>query len=89
MNVEVVIVVSVPPTEKDLDDLSFAASRLTNKQDSTAVNVKAENDQFLLATTFTMKTAAQYKVVDHISKEFEFSTVGLEGYQEMIISFPW
>lgn len=89
MNVKVVIIASVPPTEKDLDDLRFAASTLTNKQDSIAVNINEENGQFYLATAFKMKTAAQYKVVDRISKEFEFSTVRLEGYEDMIISFPW
>lgn len=35
-----------------------------------------------------MKTIAEYKVVDRISKEFDFWTFDLEGYQEMIISFP-
>jgi hypothetical protein len=35
-----------------------------------------------------MKTTAEYKVVDRISKEFDFWTFDLEGYQEMIISFP-
>ena len=35
-----------------------------------------------------MKTTAEYKVVDRISKEFKFWTFDLEGYREMIISFP-
>jgi hypothetical protein len=87
MNVEVVVVTSVPPTEEDIDSLRFAASELTKKQDSITVNVEQKDGQFFMSTTFDMKTAAQYKVVDSISKEFEFSTVHLEGYQEMIISF--
>jgi hypothetical protein len=43
---------------------------------------------FALTTNFTMKTTAEYKVVDLISKEFKFWTFDLEGYGEMIISFP-
>ncbi|PZV09110.1 MAG: hypothetical protein DCF32_03190 [Leptolyngbya sp.] len=88
MNVQVTVAASVPPTEKDLDDLSFAASQLTSKQDSIAVEMREEDGQFLLIATFKMKTTAQYKVVDLISKEFEFSLVNLKGYQDMCISFP-
>ncbi|MGB5972462.1 MAG: hypothetical protein WBG38_04045 [Nodosilinea sp.] len=40
-------------------------------QDSIAVNVE-EDSKFFLTTIFKMKTAAQYKVVDPILKEFEF-----------------
>ena len=88
MNVKVIIRASVSPTEKGLDDLKFAASALTSSQDSIAVEMQEENDQFLLIASFKMKTTAQYKVVDHISKEFELSLVNLKGYQDMCISFP-
>lgn len=88
MNVKVIIKASVSPTEKDLNNLKFAASALTSNQDSTAVEIQEENGQFLLITSFKMKTTAQYKVIDHISKEFEFSLVNLKGYQDMCISFP-
>jgi hypothetical protein len=88
MNVKVLVVASVLPTEKDLDDLRFAASQLTNKQDSIAVEMKEEDGQFLLIASFKMKTTAQYKVVDLISKEFQFSLVSLQGYQDIHISFP-
>ncbi len=88
MNVKVLVVASVLPTEKDLDDLRFAASQLTNKQDSIAVEMKEEDGQFLLLASFKMKAIAQYKVVDLISKEFEFSLVRLQGYQDIHISFP-
>ena len=88
MNVKVRVEATVRPTGKNLDDLRFAASELTSKQDSIAVETKEENGQFLLIASFKMKTAAQYKVVDRISKEFHFSLVSLEGYQDMCISFP-
>lgn len=87
MNVKVIIEASVPPTEKDLGDLRFAASALTSKQNSIVVETQAEDGHFLLIASFKMKTEAQYKVVDRISKEFEFSLVGLEGYQDTCISF--
>lgn len=88
MNVKVIVEASVPPTEKDLDDLRLAASALTSKQNSIAVEIQEENSQFLLIASFKMKTTAQYKVVDRISKEFEFSLVSLKGYQDTCISFP-
>lgn len=88
MNVKVIVEASVPPTEKDLDDLRLAASALTSKQSSIAVEMQEENSQFLLIASFKMKTTAQYKVVDRISKEFEFSLVSLKGYQDTCILFP-
>jgi hypothetical protein len=88
MNVEVTIVVSTPPIKKNLDGLKSAASRLTNNKKSITVRVNEQGDRFSLTTNFTMKTAAQYKVVDDIASEFEFWTFDLQGYQDMSISFP-
>ena len=88
MNVKVTIIVSSAPQESGLDSLRSAASELTNKRDSIAVEVVEEDGHFSLVTCFAMKTAAQYKVVDKISDRFEFWTWNLDGYQEMIISFP-
>lgn len=68
--------------------LRSAASELTNKRDSITVEVVEEDGRFSLVTGFSMKTAAQYKVVDKISNRFEFWTWNLEGYQDMMISFP-
>jgi hypothetical protein len=88
MNVEVTIVVSTPPIDKNLNGLKSAASRLTNNKKSITVRVNEQGDRFSLVTNFTMKTAAQYKVVDDISDEFEFWTFDLQGYQDTSISFP-
>ena len=88
MNVRVTIDVSTPPTASNLDKLRSAASELTNDLKSIIVSTDEDSRGFSLMTVFTMKTAAQYKVVDRISKEFNFWTVDLEGYREMIISFP-
>jgi ABC-type microcin C transport system permease subunit YejB len=87
MHVNVIVITSVPPTEKDLEDLRFAASALTSQQDSITTEINEENGQFLLIASFKMKTTAQYKVVDAIAKQFEFSLGSLEGYQDMQISF--
>jgi hypothetical protein len=88
MNVNVIVITSVPPTEKDLDDLRVAASTLTSQQDSITAEINEENGEFLLIASFKMKTTAQYKVVDAIAKQFQFSLVSLKGYQDMQISFP-
>jgi hypothetical protein len=88
MNVRVTIEVSTPPTASNLDKLRSAASELTNDLKNIIVSTDEDSRGFSLMTVFTMKTAAQYKVVDRIGKEFKFWTFDLEGYQEMIISFP-
>ncbi|WP_373546272.1 hypothetical protein [Chamaesiphon sp.] len=88
MNVRVTIEVSTLPTASNLDKLRSAASELTNNFKSIVVSTDEDNKCFALITSFTMKTAAEYKVVDRISKEFNFWTFDLEGYGEMIISFP-
>lgn len=88
MNVQVIILVSTPPLEKDIDSLKAAASKLTNDRKSITVEAYEEGDHFSLITNFTRRTTAQYKVVDDIASEFKFWTFDLEGYQDMIISFP-
>jgi hypothetical protein len=88
MNVAVIIEVSIPPIEKNLDSLKSAAFRLTNNVKTITVEVIEKGDRFSLITSFTMKTAAQYKVVDDIDSEFKFWTFNLQGYEDMMISFP-
>jgi murein L,D-transpeptidase YafK len=88
MNVEVTIVVSTSPIEKNLDNLKSAASKLTNNIKSITVQVYEKGDRFFLVTSFTMRKAAQDKAVDDIDSEFEFWTFNLQGYQDSAISFP-
>jgi murein L,D-transpeptidase YafK len=88
MNVEVTIVVSIPPIEKNLDNLKSAASKLTNNINSITVQVCEKGDRFFLVTSFTMRKAAQDKAVGDIDSEFEFWTFNLQGYQDSTISFP-
>lgn len=72
MNVRVTIEVSNPPTASNLDKLRSAASELTNNLKSIVVSTEEDSKYFSLITNFTMKTTAEYKVVDQISKEFNF-----------------
>jgi hypothetical protein len=88
MNVRVTIEVSTPPTASNMNNLRSAASELTNNLKSIVVSTVEDGKYFSLITNFTMKTIAEYKVVDRISKEFKFWTFDLEGYREMMISFP-
>jgi hypothetical protein len=88
MNVRVTIEVSTPPTIRNLDKLRTSASELTNDLKSIIVSTDEDSQIFSLTTNFTMKTTAEYKVVEQISKEFNFWTFDLEDYREMIISFP-
>ncbi|MBE9181903.1 hypothetical protein IQ268_25370 [Oculatella sp. LEGE 06141] len=88
MNVEVVIEVDIPPEEKDFDSLRNAASKLTNNPKSITVQTAQTGERISLITNFTMKTAAQYKVIDDIWSEFKFWTFDLEVYQDMSVSFP-
>lgn len=88
MNVRVTIEVSTPPTASNLDKLRSAASELTNNLKSVNVTTDEGSKGFSLITVFTIKSIAEYKVVDRISKEFNFWTFDLEGDPEMIISFP-
>lgn len=88
MTVEVTIAVSTPPRDQDINTLNQAAAQFTNRHNSISVAVTEVGDRFHLTTRFTMKTAAQYKVVDKISQEFEFWTADLAGYQDKWITFP-
>ncbi|WP_416668151.1 hypothetical protein [Egbenema bharatensis] len=95
MNVKVIIEVDIPPEEKDLDSLRMAASTLTNHPKSITVQATQTGDSLTktsrecisLITEFTMKTTAQYKVIDEIWSEFNFWTFDLKGYQAMSVSF--
>ncbi|GAP99743.1 hypothetical protein [Leptolyngbya sp. NIES-2104] len=88
MNVEVTIVVSTPPREEDFDSLRLAAARLTDHPSSITVQMEQTNDRISLITNFTMRTTAQYKVVGDISSQFKFHTFDIEGYEDIIITFP-
>lgn len=96
MSVEVIIEVDIPPEEKDFDNLRMTASKPMNNPTSITVQTTQTGDSLsetlpertFLITRFTMKTPAQYKVIDDIWSEFSCWTFDLEGYQDMSVSFP-
>lgn len=88
MHVRVSFLFSEALLPKDLENFKQAAQEFTNDLNSIQVNTQEKAEGFTVLTDFTMKTAAQYKVVDDIAKEFKFWTVNIEGYQSMSIQFP-
>ena len=88
MNVRVTILVSAPPSPQNVDSLKTAALDLTNDKNSIKVQTNQKGDHHALITDFKMRTTAQYKVVDLISKTFNFQMWDFEGYQDMTIQFP-
>ncbi|MGF1601639.1 MAG: hypothetical protein ACFCU8_06405 [Thermosynechococcaceae cyanobacterium] len=87
MIVEVTIWVLTPPTEHVFDNLRAAAAELTNQRSSIQARWVDEGNRVALITRFSMKTAAQYKVVDQIDREFKYWTFDLEDYQDIQIVF--
>lgn len=87
MNVRVTFVFSQLVSQSDLDRMKIAAQKLTNNKRSIQVSIQDAEENYAVVTDFTMKTTAQYKVVDNISREFEFWTDNIKGYQDMIIQF--
>ncbi|MEM8805114.1 MAG: hypothetical protein AAGF01_03590 [Cyanobacteria bacterium P01_G01_bin.38] len=81
MNVRVIILVSNPPSPQNVDSLKAAALELTNAKSSIKVTTQKKGDDHALMTDFTMRTTAQYKVVDDIAKTFKFQMWDFEGYQ--------
>jgi hypothetical protein len=88
MNVQVKILASSPPTDKDLDSMKAAAAELTHNRKSITVMTQEGDRYYELIADFTMKRSAQYKVVDDIAHRFKFWTWDVQDYQDMIISFP-
>ena len=88
MNVSVTLLFSQPVPQSDVDSFKSAAQKLTNNRKSIQVSIQIVEENYAVVTDFTMKTTAQYKVVDNISREFEFWTDNIKGYQDMSIQFP-
>ncbi|NJP08970.1 MAG: hypothetical protein HC866_05350 [Leptolyngbyaceae cyanobacterium RU_5_1] len=88
MSVRVKILVSSLATDKNLDSMKAAAAELTDNRQSIAVTMQEGDPYYELIADFTMKRAAQYKVVNDIAHTFKFWTWDVQDYQDMIISFP-
>ena len=88
MEVHVGIETQGPPTRARLDVLRSAAARFTDNQASIRVTHEPMPDCYCLMTQFTMRTTAQYKVVDEIAAGFKMVIWDFTDYRDMWITFP-
>jgi len=77
-----------PPTKVRLDVLHSVAARCTDDTSSVRVTHEPRSDRHCLVAQFTMRTTAQYKVVDDIAAEFKRAIWDFDDYVEMWITFP-
>ena len=87
MEVHVGIETQVPPTRARLDVLHSAAARFTDNKASIRVTHELMPDRHGLLTQFTMRTTAQYKVVDEIAAGFKMAIWDFGDYMDMWITF--
>ena len=88
MEVHVGVETQGPPTSARLDALRSAAARFTDNQASIRVTHELMPDRHGLITEFTMRTTAQYKVVDEIAAGFKMAIWDFADYMDMWITFP-
>ena len=88
MEVHVGIETHGPPTRARLDVLRSAAARFTDNKASIRVTHEPMPDRHGLITEFTMRTMAQYKVVDEIAAGFKMAMWDFADYMDMWITFP-
>lgn len=88
MEVHVGIETQGPPTEERLESLRRAAIRFADNPANISVTHTVMPDCHCLVTQFTMRTTAQYKVVDDIAKGFKMDIWDFDDYMDMWITFP-
>lgn len=88
MEVHVGIETQGPPTKTRLAVLRRAAARFTDNKASIRVTHESLPDRHRLITQFTMRTTAQYKVVDDIAAGFKMDIWDCTDYMDMWIAFP-
>ena len=71
MEVEVGIETHGPPTDERVETLKSAAARFADNPASISVTHTEKPDRHTLVTRFTMRTTAQYKVIDDIGQGFK------------------
>jgi hypothetical protein len=72
-------------SEENVQGARAAAASLTNRPQSIVIREVAQRRRPCLVVEFTLKTAAQYKVVDRIFDAFKY---GVPGYEDMSVTFP-
>jgi len=88
VKVEVGIETSGPATDERLATLKSAAACFTDNAASISVTDTAMPDRHSLVTRFTMRTVAQYKVVDDIARGFKMAIWDFDDYIDIWIAFP-
>jgi hypothetical protein len=77
-----------PPTKARLDIMRRAAARFTDDKSSVRVAHEPMSDRHCLIAQFTMRTTAQYKVVDEIAAGFKRDIWDFDDYMDIWIAFP-
>ena len=88
MEVHVGIETHGPPTKARLDVLRSAVARFTDDKSRVRVTHEPMSDRHCLVAQFTMRTTAQYKVVDDIAAGFKRDIWDFDDYMDMWIAFP-
>jgi hypothetical protein len=61
--------------------------KFSNDKKSIKIRKYEHNDAYRLETRFSMKTIAQYKVVDQIFHDFEFASDNYDDFLDISVSF--
>ena len=88
MEVHVGVETHGPPTKARLDIMRSAAARFTDDTSSIRMQHEPMPDRHCLIAQFTMRTTAQYKVVDDIAAGFKRDIWDFDDYMDMWITFP-
>ena len=88
MEVHVGVETHGPPTKARLDVMRSAAARCTDDTSSIRVQHEPMLDRHCLIAQFTMRTTAQYKVVDDIAAGFKRDIWDFDDYMDRWMTFP-
>jgi ABC-type transporter MlaC component len=85
MKASVELIYKVMPSDRELENIRDAGYRLTSNPKSVSVQVLEKGDRYPVVLEFTMRTEAQYKVVDRVADEVRRWL--MEPYEDMGIRF--
>lgn len=86
MNVRVELIYRAVPPEAELKTIQQAGHYLTNNSKSVSVRLVETAESCVIILEFSMKTQAQYKVVDKISDEVQRWLLS-DLYDDIVIRF--
>jgi hypothetical protein len=85
MKASVELIYQAMPSDRELEKIREAGHRLTSNRKSVSVQVLEKDDRYAVVLEFTMRTEAQYKVVDRVADEVRRWL--MEPYDDMGIRF--